>query len=415
MKKVLFGAALLLSTVTSFGAGYQLNLQGLRELAMGGTGTAWPWDASTIYYNPGGLARLKNIQVYASGLMIMPSTAFGNSIIANNQPISANTNTQSFTPFNFYVGGRLQENSKFALGLGIYTAAGIGLQWNDDWIGKYIVQNIQLKAICFQPTVSYRINDYMSVGGGFVYAVGSLDLKQALPVHGQLGPSYDDGSAQLSGTANGVGFNIGVQIKASENLQFGATYRSQINMNIGGGSATFKVPASLATSFPNQHFDSQLPLPQVASIGVGYRPVENLTLQFDLCYTGWNSYDSLRINFDQQTSSLKNMHAPRHYRNTLTPRIGANYKISRIVSVMLGGAYDPTPVTSGNVSPDLPDGNRAVITCGASVRPLRGFTILAALEGTSTAVHDGSYNYANFNGSYKTQAITPGIGIYYNF
>ena len=136
MKKVLFGAALLLSTVTSFGAGYQLNLQGLRELAMGGTGTAWPWDASTIYYNPGGLARLKNIQVYASGLMIMPSTAFGNSIIANNQPISANTNTQSFTPFNFYVGGRLQENSKFALGLGIYTAAGIGLQWNDDWIGK---------------------------------------------------------------------------------------------------------------------------------------------------------------------------------------------------------------------------------------------------------------------------------------
>jgi long-chain fatty acid transport protein len=103
------------------------------------------------------------------------------------------------------------------------------------------------------------------------------------------------------------------------------------------------------------------------------------------------------------------------YRNTLTPRIGANYKISRIISVMMGAAYDPTPVTSGNVSPILPDGNRAIVTCGASIKPLRGFTILAAIEGTTTAVHTGTDNYANFSGTYKTEAVTPGIGIYYNF
>jgi long-chain fatty acid transport protein len=415
MKKHFLAASLVLSAFSSFGAAYQLNLQGLRQMAMGGTGAAWPWDASTIYYNPGGLARLHGIQVYASALAIMPSTAFANQSTSGNQSTATTSIGQTFVPFSVYVGGPIQQDSKFAVGLGIYTPAGMGLKWDDNWLGKYIVQDIQLKAVCFQPTISYRVSDLLSVGGGFIYTTGTFDMKQALPVHGPLGPNYDDGQAKLHGTANGVGFNLGVHLRVREYLQVGVTYRSQINMSVGTGTADFTVPASLRSTFPNTNFDTQLPLPQVATIGIGVRPVEALTIQFDLNYTGWNSYDSLRINFQDNTSGLKDVKAPRQYRNTLTPRIGANYKISKIVSVMLGGAYDPTPVRNGFVSPDLPDGNRAVITCGAAIKPLRGFTILAAFESTSTSVHDESYNYGGFSGAYKTQAFTTGLGIYYNF
>src|ERR1017187_2182857 len=100
MKKHLLAASFLLSTITSFGAGYQINLEGLRQVAMGGTGTAWPWDASTIYYNPGGLARLKGIQAYVSMSVIMPATAFGNQQQSGTTPTSIRSNPQTFTPFN---------------------------------------------------------------------------------------------------------------------------------------------------------------------------------------------------------------------------------------------------------------------------------------------------------------------------
>jgi long-chain fatty acid transport protein len=413
MKKHVLAASILLSAFTSFGAGYQLNLQGIRQLAMGGTGVAWPWDASTIFYNPGGLGRLKSIQVYASGLAIMPSTAFGNT------QSSAVTQEQTFTPFNIYIGGPIQEGSRFALGMGIYTAAGIGLKWDDQWAGRYMVQSINLKAVCFQPTVSYRISDYMSVGAGFVYGTGSLDIRQALPVHGTYGPggSTDDaGTLHLKGSANGVGFNAGIQLKPSDNLQIGLTYRSQINMSVTNGTATFNVPSSLVSSFPNTNFDSQLPLPQVATAGIGYRTMDDrLTLQFDLSYTGWNSYDSLRINFSQHTSALQDNHAPRHYRNTLTPRIGGSYKLSKVVSLMAGGAFDPTPVTNGFVSPELPDADRIVTSCGISIKPFPRFTILAAIEGVSSITRNASYNYGGFSGTYKTTATTTGLGFYYNF
>ncbi len=412
MKKHLLAALILMSSVTSFGAGYQLNLQGIRQLAMGGTGTAWPWDASTIFYNPGGLGRLKSIQAYASVVFVMPATAFGNSMA------SARTNQQTFTPFNIYVGGPIQQDSKFALGLGVYTAAGIGLKWDDNWIGKYINQSIKFQAVMFQPTISYRVSDFLSVGGGFVYGLGNIDIKQALPIHGMNGPEpplTDDGEARLHGNANGVGFNLGIQLKPSDNFQLGLTYRSQIVMNVSGGSAIFNVPGSLRNSFPNTTWDSYLPLPQVLSFGIGIRPTEHLTLTFDLAYTGWNSFDSLRINFADHTPALVNNHAPRHYRNTLTPRIGANVKISKVVSVMAGGFYDPTPVTNHYVSPDLPDADRISLTCGVAIKPLPRFTILAAFEGTTSIKRTGSYDYAGFSGTYKTEAASPAIAVYYNF
>ncbi len=414
MKRHFLAASLLLSAATSFGAGYQINLEGLRQVAMGGTGTAWPWDASTIFYNPGGLVRLKGIQAYTSVSLIMPYTAYGNQVNSGMNPTSVSSQPQTFTPFNVYIGGPVQENSRIALGLGIYTPAGNGLKWDDNWLGKYLVQSITLKAVCFQPTISYRVSDFLAVGAGFVYGTGSLDFSQAMPVHGQLGPGHDDGQAKLHGAADGVGFNIGAQFKLSEQLQFGLTYRSQVNMSISGGSANFKVPASLRDSFPNTRFDSQLPLPQVVSIGVGYR-TGPWTLQLDLNYTGWNSFDSLRFNFEKHTSSLHNVHAPRHYHNTFTPRIGATYKINKVVAVMAGGAYDVTPVPNGFVSPELPDANRIVASCGVSVKPLPRFTILAAFESTTTVKRAATYDFGGFNGTYQTIAYTPGVGIYYNF
>ena len=415
MKKHVLAASFLLSAITSFGAGYQINLEGLRQVAMGGTGTAWPWDASTIYYNPGGLARLKGIQAYVSMSVIMPATSYGNQANSGMQSSNVLSQARTFTPFNVYIGGPVQEGSRIALGLGIYTPAGAGLTWDGNWIGKYLVQSITLQAVCFQPTISYRVSDFLSVGAGFVYGTGTLDFSQAMPVHGTNGPGYpDEGEAQLHGSANGIGFNAGAQMKFSDNLQVGITYRSQINMDVSGGSANFSVPASLRDSFPNTRFDSRLPLPQVASIGVGYR-IDNWTLQLDINYTGWNSFDSLRFDFYNHTSVLKNQHEPRHYHNTWTPRIGANYKVSKVVSLMAGAAYDATPIPNGFVSPDLPDQDRIVLTCGISIKPLPRLTILAAFEATDGIKRAASYDFGGFNGTYKTEAATPGIGVYYNF
>jgi long-chain fatty acid transport protein len=82
---------------------------------------------------------------------------------------------------------------------------------------------------------------------------------------------------------------------------------------------------------------------------------------------------------------------------------------------MLGGAYDASPVRDGYVSPELPDANRWVITGGLTYKPISKLTIMAAVEYVTSEKRDAMFLPANFSGKYQTKAITPGIGVSYDF
>lgn len=408
-KHALFTTALLLSAAMSFGAGFQVNVQGLRQIAMGGTGTGWMWDASSIFYNPGGLARLKNIQAYGSVQFLLINTQY---VQTPTGGYSERSKSQVFTPFNIYVGGRLKEEGKFALGLGIYTPFGSGMTWDDKWEGRYVIQSISMQTIFFQPTLSYKISDVISVGGGFVYATGNVKFKRAVPIQDNYG---NDGYGQLKGNANGVGLNLGVHIMPSPQVQIGVNYRSQVNMSVRNGDATFVVPSALSSQFPNTSFKAEVPLPQVFSVGIGVRPTPKLTLTAEANWVGWKPYDTLFFDYEDNTPTLQDTKAPRNYKNTLALRVGANYKATDRLAVMIGGAYDPSPVSDGFVSPDLPDADRWLVTGGLTFKATDKLTILGAIEYGASKKRESEYLPDNFNGKYQTKALIPCIGLTYDF
>lgn len=409
-KRSIITAALLCTSFIATGAGYQLNLQGLRQLAMGGGGTAMPWDAATIFYNPGGLAQIEGMQVNASVLAILPRVQY---VEAQAGGSTARSVDQTFTPFNLYVGGTIREGSRLGLGLGIYTPFGSGLKWDDNWQGRYITRNINLQTIFVQPTASYRLSDIVSVGAGFVYAFGNVKLSRALPFQNAAGV---DGAVELKGNAHGTGFNVGINLKASEALHLGISYRSKVYMDVSGGDATFTVPTALNASIPaDNKFDATLPLPEVLSVGAAWKPTNKLTLQLDFNLTGWKVYKELAFDFETNTPALPDSRAPRNYENRLASRLGAHYQATQTFAVMIGGAYDPSPVADNYVSPDLPDANRIVLTGGFTVKPAKRLTILAAVEYVTSEKRNANYAEANFGGRYQTKALTPGIGLSYDF
>src|ERR1044071_2972277 len=155
----------------SYGAGYQLNLQGLRQLAMGGSGTAVPWDMSTIFYNPGGMTSMDHWQVSASAIAVMPHIKY----VESPGTYAAETQGQTFVPFNVYAGGPTSWRSPVSIGIGIYTPFGSGVKWDDGWRGRYLVQEIKLHSLFIQPTVSYRFSDVVSAGIGLIYATGRME------------------------------------------------------------------------------------------------------------------------------------------------------------------------------------------------------------------------------------------------
>lgn len=408
-KHALLTIALSLWVAMSFGAGFQVNVQGLRQIAMAGTGAGWMWDASSIFYNPGGLARLKGIQAYGSVQFLIVHTKY---VQTPTGGYSEESKPNVFTPFNFYVGGPIKKDGKLAVGLGIYTPFGSGLSWDDNWEGKYVIQSISMQTIFFQPTVSYRITDAISAGGGFIYATGNVKFKRAVPIQDENG---NDGYGELKGKASGVGFNLGVHIKAGERFQLGINYRSQVNMKVKDGDATFTLPSSLSANFPNTSFTTEVPLPQVFSVGIGFKPIDKLTLTADVNWVGWKPYDTLTFDYEQNTPTLQDTKGPRNYKNTLAIRIGGHYQASKKLALMLGGAYDPSPVTDGFVSPDLPDADRWLFTGGLTFKASPKLTILTAFEYGASKKRDAQYTPDNFNGKYQTKAFIPCVGVTYDF
>jgi len=66
-----------------------------------------------------------------------------------------------------------------------------------------VLESLNLKAIYFQPTLSYKFNDVISIGAGFVIDYGSVDLTKAIPLASSSNP---DGQAELKGSGSGTGF-----------------------------------------------------------------------------------------------------------------------------------------------------------------------------------------------------------------
>lgn len=413
MYKNLILTSLALASLPSLHAGsFQLNLQGIRQTAMAGSGMAKPWDMSTIFYNPGGLSRMDKWQVYASGYLVSPTISYSQYPTAGYQ-YDAKRNYS--TPFAIYLGGPISKDKKWSAGLGVFTPFGSGLEWDNNWVGKYIIQNISLQTIQFQPTVSYKICEHLSIGAGINIGIGNMEINKALPIAFQDG---SDATAKMKGNALGWGFNIGMHYKPTERIELGISYRHGANMKVNDGTATFLVPNAAAGNFPLNGvtgFNTNLALPHILNFGAAINATEKLTITGDLIFAGWSRYKSLDFNFDEQTAAVKNTSEMRNYKNTLAVRVGANYKVTPELEIMAGAAYDPTPTSPNYTSPDAVDGNRWVGSAGLAYTISNKISIMGAVQYTHVGTRNVSYAPANFNGAYQMKSITPALGVSFKF
>jgi long-chain fatty acid transport protein len=397
----------IMSPALLFAQGFQVNLQGQKQQAMGGAGVGTNLDAASVFYNPGAVSLLKENSVSAGVSLTSESTAFRD---ANSQQ-QFHTKSPISAPFTGY-GVWGPSESKFKFGMGIYTPFGSTIKYEDGWSGRYALTQMKLQSIFFQPTVSYKINDKIGIGAGFVYGYGNINLSKDLPIASSDGSTS---TANLKGNANGVGYNLGIFYKPTEKLSIGLSYRSQVKMKVNNGDATFTVPPSLATSFPSGKFTASLPLPQVLTLGLGYNVTEKLLLAFDASFIGWASYKTLAFDYEQNTSSLPDTESPRNYKNTYSLRLGAQYKLSDKFMIRGGTNFEKSPIKSGYVTPEVPDADRWNFTGGLGYKPTERFVIDASFSYINFMKRTDTNIETNLSGTYKTRILVPGLSLTYNF
>ena len=446
---LLAGGSLLVSASAASASGFQVNLGGQKNIGMGGVGVGLSLDQAAMFYNPGALAMVRD-----NGVQLGFNAAIARVSYRDvNGGDQTGIDHKVVTPFNFYAGFGPKEG-KYKFGVAVYTPYGSTLKYADKWAGRYALTEITLQAVYVQPTASFAITPQLSVGAGLtILAYGNVNLQKDVPLPTQdPGQPIGPGHITLDGKAKTqFGYNVGVFFKPSDKFSAGISYRSRINATVENGSVSYSgLPATgtgtgnaVNPKFTATNFSASLPLPSVASIGLGINPTDKLTIGLDASLTFWSVYRSLDLDFsgDNGNGNIPasgstpaktstpglvggntSSNSKRYYQDALAFRLGGQYKVDDKLTVRLGTSYDFTAVKDGYVGPETPDADRIIGTAGVSYQVTENFGIDASFlfEGfrqrTQTQqdlLDNGTTD--RIAGTYKTNVYVPGIGLNYKF
>lgn len=418
MKRVLATSLFLLASAITFAGGYRVGLQGQRALAMGHTGVAYVNSAELAFFNPAGLVYLENkINASAGGFGVFSSVAWQNESTGQ----FANTDSPMGTPFYLY--GSYALNEQLSLGLAVYTPYGSTVEWPTDWAGSHLVNNIELAAVFIQPLVSFKISEKFSVGGGPIFVTGNVNFNRNA---NRFLTDQEGNRSNVTIDDSGVtnwGWSVGGMFRATENLTFGANYRSEIILESEDGTATFAnfpndsgqpvvVGGTAIPSNGTQGFNASLPLPAELTVGASYSK-DKWVVNVDYTRTYWDVYEDLDIVFADGSESIN----PRNYKNSSIYKFGVGYAASEKFMLRAGYYFDESPVQSGYFAPETPRNDSNGFSAGLSYAISSSFAIDASFLYVRFKEINESYDYvddgSSFGGTYKSSAFIPGIGLTY--
>ncbi len=395
--------------------GFSINTQSARATAQGGAFFTRASDPSALFYNPAGIARLApGLGLMAGGTFIVPTNSFRRLEAGGEKEYDMVSNT--FFPPNAYA--TYTHESGFAAGIGAFTQFGLGTEWDNSFPGRFLTEKINLETITVNPTIAYRYGDLISVGVGIDFLIGKkVELRRAInvPLTVENGGT-SEGTIELDGNGNGVGYNLGAQLRPIPALTIGLAYRSHIKVDFDG-----KAAASIADPFGatritalNGPISTSIDLPANFSAGVAVKANDKLNLEFDYQWYGWSSYDTLAIDFGGRAPRSA---AYRGFNDSYTLRGGGEYQIMPALSVGAGLFFDKNPIPDTQLDPTLPDADRLGLSFGAGYNLMSNLRIDASYlyERLAERKVTDSAPAINFNGVYNGSVSLFAVNLGYHF
>jgi long-chain fatty acid transport protein len=303
---------------------------------------------------------------------------------------------------------------RWSVGLGFFVPYGLGTNWNTDFEGRFLGFNNDLKSLYFQPSAAFQVTDWLTLGAGFDFVIGSLEITQRLdfstqPVPGLGGTLFGDigipfhtdfAEAKLHASeAIGFGGNFGVMVQPVPQLQIGARYLTRVKLDYEGTATFVQVqnglilppfnPIALAdtsidptqplpldlvvagaglfapgATLSNQTVTASITMPDQITLGLAFDVTPALKLLGEWQWVHWSLLDSIVGEFDFAPDLV----LEENYRDTHGFRFGLDWMVSHKVNLRGGYLHHQGAAPDETVTPLLPEGDRNEFTGGVGIR-----------------------------------------------
>jgi long-chain fatty acid transport protein len=362
-------------------------------------------DASTSWFNPAGMVRLKKKQVLFSGVGVFPHSALsGQSTFST---VDYPDYVQSFrnlsgadpavVPALHYVHPL---GDKIAAGLSVLSPFGLSTDWGTTSPLRYAGTLSGITTVDVSPALAGAITEQWSLGLGldlqwswvnFNSVLGSpAELQFLQQIGGLVTPQTLDSTSTNHGSSFGIGFHAGIMGRFSEDhTRVGLNYQSAIQHRYQGYSSLEGRLADPSLENPDAVFSDHvlhsnpITLPDIWTLSLYQDINAKLALLGSVVYTGWSSfqqtslYNVAAFSPEEQSQMLMDSTNQQSYRNTWRFALGANYALTPQWKLRCGGGYDQTPTVDAERDIRMPDGDRAALAIGAhyQMSPELGFDV----------------------------------------
>ncbi len=384
-------------------------------------------DAGTIYFNPAGMTRVRGRQVVGALSLVAPSAKFSNSGASTVPPLQSpgggnggDAGGVAAVPAG-YLSWELQPD-KLWLGISLNSPFGLSTEWDSGWQGRFHGIESSVEALTINPSIAWKVNDQLSLGGGVSLQRMSATFTNATP-YSLLAASLSipgvgagrEGVAKVEGDSTAWGWNVGAMFQASPSTRIGASYRSEIKHDIEGDVTFADRPAQLGAVVPDGPAQAKVKLPATFSLAIAHDVNARWQVLADYTWTGWDSIQQLAITrpTGQPISSVNLA-----FKDSWRVGLGANYRVDEQWTLRFGTAYDTTPVQDAYRTPRLPDSDKIWASIGAQWRASpnlaidTGFAYIWIDDGPSNLT---SASAGNLVGEYKSYTWVLGAQVRYNF
>ena len=395
---------LVLPGISAEAAGLWLYEMGTPDVGTASAGMASrAGDAATAFANPAGMTRLKDSQLMVGVQPIYSRIKFDTDQATYGGTNGGNAGGWTPTGSLSYV---YSHSSDLKLGVTAGSYLGLGVDFDNDWAGRYYVQKEEFVTSFLNGAVGYRVNDWLSVGGGVGLVHGSLEVQtnvNNLPLDNK-----GDGRLKFKDTDTDTGWNAGMLLEPRPGTRVGLTYISKVDLKYeenpslhGAGPVLNAALKASGLKGADATFDFTLPHQVMLSVYHELNP--DLALMVDLGWQKWSEFGEIGVSIDSATSTSTSVDA--HFQDTWHTAVGARYRLNPLWSVSAGIAYDSSPVQNSDRSIVLPLDRQYRYAMGLQYAWRKDLTLGAAFEymdaGSAPVNQTGGLLKGNLKGDLK--------------
>ena len=316
--KLSIGILVLLTTTRARASGYHIDEQDARATGRAGTVIASPYNASTIYYNPGGIGTLQGLHIDVGVSLVAPRASF---FAAGTNAETSIDNKASFLPQGF---ATYRLGDVVSLGLGLYLPFGLKLEWPETSPGRSIVREIELRTYYVSPAVAVNLSQWapgLSVGASVDLVFAGVRLTRDILFGSEVANVALSANKFSAGASGGIFYRP----EACKDLALGVTYHSPVKLNFTGDANFTASPIFRSSLPPDGQVKTSVTLPQSFSFAAAYRVIPEWEVEVDVDWFNWSTFQTLTLELPGgQTQNL-----PKNWHNSTTIRLGTESRSAR--------------------------------------------------------------------------------------